>query len=110
MTVVTDVMSLAMVTDPIALAMVTDPIALARVTDALANEESNQPFVTNGIVSDRAAAEIMTSTEAGLGSVTIAKAMGSVTIAKDMASVTTVTVVPLLVDGTSRIPEEFERS
>ena len=64
MTVVTDAMSLAMVTDPIALAMVTDPIALARVTDALANEESNQPFVTSGIVSDRAAAEIMTSTEA----------------------------------------------
>ena len=29
-----------------------------------ANEESNQPFVTSGIVSDRAAAEIMTSTEA----------------------------------------------
>ena len=44
--------TVTVVTDAMSLAMVTDPIALARVTDALANEESNQPFVTSGIVSD----------------------------------------------------------
>ena len=52
-------------TDPATSATGTDPVALARVTDTPANEDSNAPQATSGIVSNRAAAGHSASTGAG---------------------------------------------
>ena len=54
----------AAVRDPATSATVIDPVALARATDTAANEDSNEPPATSGIVSDRAAPGFMTSTGA----------------------------------------------